>query len=69
MEKEEKVSNKKQKKGMKIMKRLKKAASILLAGILVMAMGITASAKTITINNATTGHEYKIYQIFEEYTQ
>lgn len=54
------------------MKKMKKFASILLALVMAMALTVPAFAvegdatttKTITINNATSGHTYEAYQIF-----
>ena len=63
------------KKGRFTMKgKMKKLVAFALAAIMVLAMGITVSAKdvncgtgdaTITINNASKGETYKIYKLFD----
>ena len=49
------------------MKRVRKIAALVLAAVMVMAMGITAFAATdgsIIVTNATAGQTYKAYKIF-----
>ena len=49
------------------MKRIRKIAALVLAAVMVMAMGITAFAATdgsIIVTNATAGQTYKAYKIF-----
>ena len=51
------------------MKRVKKIASLLLAMVMVLGMGVTSFAAntnkhTITITNEKDGHTYTAYQIF-----
>lgn len=52
------------------MKKMKKAASLLLTMIMVLAMALPVAAEevnngTITINDAVTGQTYKVYQILD----
>ena len=49
------------------MKRIRKIAALVLAAVMVMAMGITAFAAndgSIIVTNATAGQTYKAYKIF-----
>lgn len=49
------------------MKRLRKVCSLIMAFVMVLALGISAQAAdsyTITIDNSTSGHTYEAYQIF-----
>lgn len=47
------------------MKRMKKLFALLLAVVMVMGLGLTASAATITINNAANGETYTAYKLFD----
>lgn len=49
------------------MRKVKKLLGLLLAAVMVLAMGTTAFAdeKTHTITAPNNGHTYKVYQIFK----
>lgn len=46
------------------MKQMRKAASLILAMIMVVAMAISVSAATVSISGDLSGHTFKAYQIF-----
>lgn len=50
---------------MSAMKRMKKIFALLLAVVMMMGLGLTASAATITINNAADGETYTAYKLFD----
>ncbi len=47
------------------MKNMKKIVSVVLAMVMVLAMGITAAAATITINGGADGAEYAAYKLLD----
>lgn len=47
------------------MKRMKKIFALLLAVVMMMGLGVTASAATITINNPAEGETYTAYKLFD----
>lgn len=47
------------------MKKMKKIAALLLAMVMIFAMGMTAAAAEITVDNAVEGETYNLYKLFD----
>ena len=47
------------------MKVTKKLFALLMALVMIMGLGLTASAATITINKANPGETYNAYRLFD----